>query len=225
MNLDHYHLGPAFQNEAGEWPCGHFIGSGLPMKFTDEQGHILNIYQQLTQLADEHLLAMPWVTGEVPRLTAEEAVEVSRTLLRRSLDGAYGAITAQFHVDPFVLGGQVASDEAHWLEGTLDYAVAQDIPIWSALEWLRFIEVRHDANLVDVQWHPASHRLSFDLAAQAASDLALAVMVPLRHRDARLAQVEVDGVPVEHRTRELGSVNYGWVSTSAGFHRVVATFE
>jgi hypothetical protein len=225
LNLDYYHLGPTFRSEAGEWPCGYFTGSGLPMKFIDEQGRVLNIYQQLTQLADEHLLVMPWVTGEVAGLVAKEAVEVSRTLLRRSLDGAYGAITAQFHVDPFVLGGQAASEEAHWLEGTLDYAAAQGIPIWSAVEWLRFIDVRHDANLVDVQWHPASHRLSFDLAAQAASDLALAVMVPLRHRDARLAQVEVDGVPVEHRTRELGSVNYGWVSTSAGFHRVVATFE
>jgi hypothetical protein len=225
LNLDHYHLGPAFRNEAGEWPCGYFTGSGMTMKFIDEQGHVLNIYQQLTQLADEHLLAMPWVTGEVSRLTAEEAIEVSRALLRRSLDGAYGAITAQFHVDPFVFGGQVASEEAHWLEGTLDYAAAQGIPIWSALEWLRFIEVRHDANLVDIQWHSASHRLSFDLVAQSAPDLALTVMVPQHHGNAGLAQVEVDGVPVEHRVRELGSGKYGWVSTPAGFHQVVATFE
>jgi hypothetical protein len=224
LNLDHYHLGPAFRNEAGEWPYGFLTGSGLPMKFIDEQGRILNIYQQLTQLADEHLLAMPWVAGEVPRLTAEEAVEVSRKLLRRSLDGAYSAITAQFHVDPFVLGGQVASEEAHWVEGTLDYAATQGIPIWSALEWLRFIEVRHDANLENVLWHPTSHRLSFDLVARVAPDLALTVMIPLRHGNAGLIQVEVDGVPVEHRLRELGSVNYAWVSASAGSHQVVATF-
>jgi hypothetical protein len=224
LNVDHYHLGPTFRNGAGEWPSGHFTGSGLPMKFVDERGRILNIYQQPTQLVDEHLLVMPWVAGEVAGLAAEGAVEVSQTLLRGSLDGAYGAITAQFHVDPFDLGGQAGSEEARWLEGTLDYAAAHGIPIWSALEWLRFIEVRHDANLMDVQWHSASRRLSFDLVAQALSGPELSVMIPLQHAEARLVQVEVDGVPVEHRTRELGSVSYGWVSASAGFHRVVATF-
>jgi hypothetical protein len=224
LNVDHYHLGPAFRNGAGEWSYGYFTGSGLPTKFVDEQGRILNIYQQPTQLTDEHLLIMPWVTGEVPGLAAEEAVEVSRTLLRRSLDGAYGAITAQFHVDPFALGGQVASEEARWLEGTLDYATAQGIPIWSALEWLRFIELRHDVNLMNVQWHSGSRRLSFDLVAQAVPGIELSVMIPLQHAGARVVQIEVDGVPVEHHTRELGSVSYGWVSTPAGFHQVVATY-
>jgi hypothetical protein len=223
LNVDHYHLGTAFRNGTGEWPYGYFTGSGLPMKFVDEQGRTLNIYQQPTQLTDEHLLVMPWVTGEVAGLAAEEAVEVSQTLLRRSLDGAYGAITAQFHVDPFALGGQVAGEEAHWLEGTLDYAAAQGIPIWSALEWLRFTEVRHDANLMNVQWHPASGRLSFDLVAQAVPGIELSVMVPLQHAEARLVQIEVDGVPVEHHTRELGGVSYGWVSVSAGSHQVMAT--
>lgn len=224
LNLDYYHIGPAFRNEAGEWPCGYFTGSGLPMKFIDEQGRILNIYQQPTQLADEHLLAMPWVAGEVAGLTAEEAVEVSRTVLRRSLDGAYGAITAQFHVDPFALGGQAAGEEAHWLEGTLDYAAAQGIPVWSALEWLRFTEVRHDANLVDVQWHPASHRLSFDLVAQAVPGIELSVMIPLRHAGAKLATVEVDGRPVNYRERRVSGVGFGWVVVKADSHQIVATY-
>jgi hypothetical protein len=223
LNLDPYHLGPFFRNGAGEWAYGYFTGSSLPMRFVDEQGQILNIYQQPTLLADEHLLSLPWVKGEVPGLVAEEAVEVSRTLLRRSLDGAYSAITTQFHVDPFAIGGQAYTDEARWLEGTLDYAAAQGIPIWSALEWLRFTEVRHDANLVDVQWHPASRRLSFGLVAQAVPGIELSVMVPLRHAETRLVQIEVDGVPVEHHTRELGNLSYGWVSLSAGFHHVVAT--
>jgi hypothetical protein len=224
LNLDPYHLGPFFRNQAGEWAYGYFTGSGLPMKFVDEQGRILNIYQQPTQLTDEHLLVMPWVTGEVPGLTAGEAVEISRTLLRRSLDGAYGAITAQFHVDPFALGGQVASEEAHWLEGTLDYAVAQGIPIWSAAQWLRFTGARHDVNLMGVEWHSASRRLSFDLVAQAVPGVELGVMIPLQHTGARMVQIEVDGVPVEYHTRELGSASYGWVSTPAGFHQVVATY-
>jgi hypothetical protein len=144
--------------------------------------------------------------------------------LRRSLDGAYGAITAQFHVDPFALGGQTAADEARWLEGTLDYAASQGIPILSALEWLHFTEVRHDASLESIQWQPTEQRLSFDLVAHDDRDVALAAMVPLLHGEAELAEIELDGVAVEHSVRRVGGVDYGWVSVPAGFHQVVATY-
>lgn len=221
MNLDYYHWGPAFRNEAGEWVDGHFTGSGLPMKFVDEQGRILNIYQQLTQLADEHLLAA--LDGPA-KLSAEAAVEVSQTLLRRSLVGDYCAIATNFHVDPFAIGGLPAAEAARWLEGTLDYTVAQGIPIWSAQEWLQFTEIRHDANMEQVQWHSAAQRLSFQLAALAIPDVELTVMVPLWHGEVRLAQVEVDGQPVEHRERQVGGVTYGWVSVGAGPHRIIATY-
>lgn len=222
LNLDYYHWGPAFCKETGEWVHGHLTGSGLPMKFVDQQGRILNIYQQLTQLADEHLLN---AASGPAKLSAEAAVEVSQTLLRHSLDGAYSAIVTNFHVDPFATVEKPATEVAHWLEGTLDYAAAQGVPIWSAAEWLHFTEVRHDADLEEVQWHPAARRLSFQLAAQAAPDVELTVMVPLWHGEDRLAQVEVDGQPIKHGERKVGGVSYGWVSIGAGSHQVVATYS
>jgi len=224
MNLDYYHVGPAFQSEAGEWVYGHFTGSGLPMRFVDERGRILNIYQQLTQLVDEHLLAMPWISHGVPGLAPNDAVEVSRTLLRRSLDGAYSAIVAQFHVDPFAIGGQPAAEATRWLEGTLDYAAEQGIPIWSAEEWLHFTEVRHDAELEEVQWHPEAQRLSFRLKARPAPHVELTVMLPLWHEGAKLAQAEVNRQPVQHGQRMVGGVSYGWISVPAGSYQVVATY-
>jgi hypothetical protein len=221
LNLDYYHWGPAFCKETGEWVHGHLTGSGLPMKFIDEQGRILNIYQQLTQLADEHLLD---AANGPAKLNAEAAVEVSRTLLRHSLAGAYSAIAGNFHADPFATVGKLAIEAAHWLEGTLDYAAAQGIPIWSAAEWLHFTEVRHDATLDEVQWHPTSQRLSFRVTTRAAPDVELTVMIPLEHREARLVRVEVDGQSVTHRERKVGGVSYSWVSVKADSHQVVATY-
>ena len=58
MNLGFYHVGPSLQKKSGEWVYGHLTGSGRPMRFIDAQGRILNIYQQLTQLTDEHLIPM-----------------------------------------------------------------------------------------------------------------------------------------------------------------------
>jgi hypothetical protein len=142
LHLDYYHWGPALQKETGEWAYGHFTGSGPPMKFVDEQGRILNIYQQLTQLADDHLLDVLYGSetwGGPVRLSAEAALQVSQTLLRRSLiDGC--AIAANFHSNLFYVH-PIAVDEpsytiraAQWLEGTLDYASGQGIPILSAAE-------------------------------------------------------------------------------------------
>lgn len=218
MNLDYYHVGPAFRKANGEWAYGHFTGSGLPMKFVDEQGRILNIYQQLTQLADDHLLNLHW--GSQAGLSAPEAIEVSQKLLRSSLDGYYSAVTAIFHTDPFDEGENWAAEETRWLEGTLDYAASQGIPIWSAAEWLRFTETRHDTHLTDVDWQPATRRLSFRLAAPATPEVELTVMIPLHHGEVNLDRIEVDGIAVTHSEHTVRGVGYGGVSMTADSHHV-----
>jgi hypothetical protein len=221
--MDYYHWGPAFQDEKGKWLNGHFTGSGRPMKFVDEQGRILNIYQQPTQIADDHLLDLHW--GGVARMPAEAALEVSQQLLKASAEADHSAIAANFHVDPFAVGGEWLPEARRWLEGTLDIATALDIPIWSAVDWLRFTEIRHDAGLENVQWEPGEGRLSFDLLAQDNSEVALTVMAPLHHDKADLVGLEVDGVTTGHGLRTVGGVEYGWVAVPAGFHQAVALYE
>ncbi|MFC1975641.1 hypothetical protein ACFLXQ_04525 [Chloroflexota bacterium] len=224
MNLDYYHWGPLFQREDGKWTSGYLTGSGLPMRFVDEDGRILNIYQQLTELADDHMLDISfWDTPA--KLTAEEAVEVSRTVLRNSLEGAPSAIVAQFHADPFSVGGEDAIKARHFLEGTLEAATLNDMPIWSAQEWLCFTELRHDANFEEIQWQPATQRLSFQLVAQEAPDVELTIMIPLQHNGIRLTQVEVDGQPLKYDQRTVGGVDYGWVSVSASPHKIMASYS
>lgn len=222
MNLDYYQWGPTFQLKSGIWANGHFTGSGLPMRFIDEYGRILNIYQQLTQVADDHLLNLHW--GGVAKLSAETAVEISRTLLSRSLEGDYCAIAANFHVDPYAVGGEWVTESIRWLEGTLDYAAEHSIPIWSAANWLRFTEIRHAAEIEDVQWQPNARRLSFNVAAPTAPDVALTAMVPSWHNGLKLIQLEVDGSTVGHNMRQVGGVSYAWISVPAASHQVVATY-
>jgi len=222
MNLDYYHWGPLFQNSTGKWVFGYMTGSGLPMKFVDERGQILSIYQQLTELADDHMLDLHW--GGVAKLSPDDAVEVSRAVLRRSLTDAPSAIIAQFHVDPFA-AAQVFADRARrFVEGTTDAAVELGIPIWSAQEWLNFTEVRHDANFEEVQWQSQGNRLSFRLVSQASSAVQLTVMVPISHGNAHLVQIEVDGSPIAHAERKVGGVSHGWVSIGAGTHRFAVTY-
>jgi hypothetical protein len=222
LNLDYYHIGPAFRQGNGEWAYGYFTGSGLPMRFVDEGGRILGIYQQLTQLADEHLLEVPW--GGQVKLEPEAAVEVSQMLLRRSVARYPSAIVAQFHVDPYAVGGRYADLAGRWLAGTLDAAVERGIPIWSAEEWLAFVRARQDAALKDVAWDAAGRRLSFQWTAPDDLDAQLTVMVPLRHADMRLAEVELDGQVTVYHPRTLSGVEYACVSAQGGSHRALVRY-
>ncbi|MBN1312197.1 MAG: hypothetical protein JXB30_12325, partial [Anaerolineae bacterium] len=223
MNLDYYHWGAAFQYAEGKWANGHFTGSGRPLRFVDEQGNILNIYQQLTQLTDEQLIDLPW--GEGAKMGAEKALEVTQAMLARSVAGNYCAIATNFHVDPFAFGGEWVAEAARLLEGTLDYAAAQNIPILTAVKWLDFTETRDGANLENVQWYASGQRVSFELRTTRDQDAALTVMIPQRHKEIELVQIEIDGVAVEHRRRNVGGMEYGWVVVPAGSHQIVATFS
>jgi hypothetical protein len=223
MNLDYYHHGPAFRTPAGEWVFGHFTGSGLPLKFIDEQGRVLNIYQQLTQLVDEHLIKVPW-GGGWPEISPDEAVAVSRRLIDQGQAGGYSALAAQFHLDPFLLGGQFAADATRWLEGTLDAAAERGLPIWSAQDWLHFTELRHDAGLEAVRWEAAARELSFRLEAPAAAGVELAVMVPREHGALRLDTLAVDGKAVTSAERVVGGLTYAWAPVAAGPHQVTARY-
>lgn len=222
MNLDYYHWGPALCKKTGECAYGYLTGSGLPMRFVDQEGRILNIYQQLTQLADEHLLA---TFGGPAELSAEEAIRVSQTLLRRSLERYPSVLVAQFHVDPFAAGGEYASEAEQWLRGTLDDVRAHGLPIWSSQEWLQFTEARHSARLEEIQWSPEAQRLSFQVVARTNPNAELTVMVPLWHDGARLVQIEVDGQSVQYSERRVGGVLYGWVSVQMGSHQITAVYR
>jgi hypothetical protein len=227
MNFDFYHVGPSLQKNNGEWVNGHLTGSGRPMKFVDEKGRIIDLYQQLTQIADEHLIPMNvpgW--GGWPQLTADEAVDVSKDLLDRSVKhGDYCAICGQFHVDPFQLGGVPAEKGRIFLEGTLDYAKELGVPILSAEEWLAFTDLRHESNFVDIYWDSGASTLTFSLLPFNQPDSTLTVLLPVHHGRTTISTVSVDGVntPISARFH-LGGMEYALAIVSAQKHSIMATY-
>lgn len=228
MNFDYYHVGPSMQNKNGEWPNGHLTGSGRPMKFIDDQGRILDIYQQLTQVADEHLIPMDvpgW--GGWPGFSAQQAVEVSKYLLDRSVkDGDYCAICGQFHVDPFQLGGDPAEKGGVFLEGTLDYAKELGVPIISGEEWLAFTDLRHDANFADVTWDSNASTLTFKLLPPNQPASTLTVLLPILHAAKSFTSLSVDGVTTSANTRlDLGGAEYALVIVSVQEHLFQAVYS
>ena len=65
---------------------GFMTGSGIPMRFTDTDGTLIDVFQATTQMTDESEQSYPFTPN---------------TLLDRALgpEGYYGAFTANLHTD------------------------------------------------------------------------------------------------------------------------------
>ncbi|MER3399644.1 MAG: hypothetical protein C4313_00675 [Thermoflexus sp.] len=214
MNLDFYHIGPTFRKADGEWAFGYFTGSGLPMRFVDAQGRVLDIFQQLTNVVDEHLIG--WTIPEAPRLPIPEAVAIVRRLLADSRAGVWGAVGLQAHVDPFAIGGEPAARQAAWLEGILDAAVEHGIPIWSAERWLAFLEAREALRLEPIRWDPVGKRLSIGIRADRPPPASVWIGIPAEIPGGRLVQMAVDRLPVIWREWTWRGDPYAWVPFPGG---------
>lgn len=226
MNLDYYHYGPAFQRSDGSWSSGYFTGSGLPMRFADDDGRVLQIYQQATQLVDEHLMQMPWGLGG-SNGSAADAVAVAADLLGRAVDGWPSAVAAQFHVDPFVLGSELRDRSAEWIEGTLRFCNENSIPIVTADSLCAFAKVRDSALFSDVQWDADAGVLSFQTSYRSifsGTVASLGILLPMRFGGRTLEDVEWDGNTLEIQQRTLAGMDYGVVTLAARGGRVEAAY-
>ncbi|HXF70772.1 MAG TPA: twin-arginine translocation signal domain-containing protein [Thermoflexus sp.] len=223
MNLDYYLIGPAFRKPNGEWVFGYFTGSGLPMRFVDENGRVLNIYQQSTILVDEQLIGWTWEGA--PQFPPEQAVEISRALLQGVAQGAWGAIALQAHVDPFAIGGEPAAAQATWLEGVLDAAREYGLGIESAERWLQFVEARSQATFEGLRWDPAAQQLHFRIVPGVPLVSQWEVGLPREFKGLRLERIEVDGRTTPHQERPIRGLAYAWVripirpASIQGFYR------
>ncbi len=227
LNLDYYHWGPLFQRPDQSWAWGYLTGSGLPMRFINEQGRVLKIYQLLTELADDHMLELRWgneVRG-IANLPAAEAVAVSRALIGAAAARYPSALVGQFHVDPFLTELLYRQRAETFLEGTLAAAVEHNLPIWSAERFLYFSEARAAAGLDQVTWDAASRRLGFTTRFGRDSGEPLELLIPLTHQGFRLVTITADGARAPYAERRVGGVAYAGVAVPTRAMRFVVEYQ
>jgi hypothetical protein len=223
MNLDYYHIGSAVRRPDGEWVSGYLTGSGLPMRFVDLDGTLINVYQQHTHLVDEHFMNV-FETGKDMGLDGAAASAQSVALLSSSLRGAPAAIGMQCHVDPFLLGGERATEVGRWLDGTLAFAAENRIPILSAERWLQFTEARAASRMAGLTWRPEAQRLDLDISIPGDLQGDLQLMLPIVSQGRVLRGIEVDGQPATIVDRAVSGLRYGVVSVPTGAHRITAIY-
>lgn len=224
MNLDYYHWGPLLRDPHGEWLFGYFTGSGLPMRFVDEEGRILEIFQTLTNLADDHMLSLHW--GGVAELPPDKAVEVSQSLLQAARTNYPSAIITQFHVDPFEVGGEFVKRSTQFIDGILGYAAEHAMPILSAEDWLHFTRFRREIDLLTTRWVEQDCRLVIDLSVpESESPHDASLMIPAQRGGYELRETLLDDMPTAFTHRRLGNTQYGCIPIKTGNRNVIANFS
>jgi hypothetical protein len=196
-NLYHYDQGSSHGHYLGE--IGNFTGSGLPMKFVDKSGQIIDIYQSVTQLPDEQWLE-------------EKFYGCFKTLLDRSLDAeAYTFVNVNFHTDRWQVWSRKPGLDM------LDYANRRGVPVWTAEHALDFIKAREAASFRDIHW--SEHKLSFTFEVPIGGQ-DLTFMLPHIHNGLTISRVEADGIRQTCRRMTIKGRSYSLVKTGAGgtFH-------
>lgn len=158
LNYAHYDNGAKQGHFLGE--PGNFTGSGLPMRFADIQGNVLDIFQVLTNVYDQQY---------TENKDSEGFYECFKIIADRSLiQEVYSVIAIKSH-----------NDEWHFSKESvmkmLEYAQKKGIPVWTAKRLLEFIQVKDIARFEEIEW--TGECLSFKLVCPLGSE-SLTIMIP-----------------------------------------------
>ncbi|MBC7947533.1 MAG: DUF4082 domain-containing protein [Chitinophagaceae bacterium] len=188
MRLDvNYYYWPAswVQNRPGV-----FTGSGMPMRFADLDGSIINTYQAATQITDESGLGVGTFTD---------------ALLNKAIgpEGYYGVFTANMHTD--------TGANHHGSAAVINSALARDIPVISAKQMLTWLDGRNNSSFGPILWNGSI--LSFSITA-ASGSANLSGMLPAYVADDTISQIMRNGVIIPFTISTIKGMDYAFFDAS-----------
>ena len=177
---------------------GYFTGSGMPMRFADLDGSLIDVYQAATQMPDESGL---------------DYAQNIDTLLDNALgaSGYYGVVTTNMHTDNPGNPGQRA---------VVGAAKAKGVPVVSARQMLTWLDGRNASSFPDLSWNAGT--LTFSIARGAGST-GLQAMLPILGPTGGLQTLSRGGTAVSFTTQTIKGIEYAVFAADAGDY--TATFD
>jgi len=193
LDTSYYYWPPAWVNDQP----GMFTGSGMPMRFTDRNGNLINVYQAATQMTDESGQSYPFNTD---------------TLLNNALGatGYYGAFVVNAHNDQGSYPG-IGPD-------VISSAQNHGVPIISAQQLLTWVDGRNASSFGSITW--SGNTLTFNIT-QAAGARNLQAMLPTTGPTGTLSSITLGGNPVTFITQIIKGVSYAMFAATSGTYQAV----
>lgn len=189
------------------WPAswiqnrpGMFTGSGMPMRFADKDGSLIDNYQLTTQMTDE---------------SGIDITNFCNRVLDKALgaEGYYGVFCANMHTDTAIHKGSNA---------IIASATARQVPVISAKQLLTWLDARNNSFFSNIQW--SNNRLSFAIMARQ-SARNLRAMLPLYSEGGKLKSIALNGKPVAFVVQTIKGMQYAFFTAVPGNHHYTADYN
>jgi hypothetical protein len=177
---------------------GMFTGSGMPMRFADVDGSMIDVYQAATQMSDESEIDIP-------------------AHIKALLDGAlgapgyYGVFTANMHTDFSPHAGA---------DAIVAEAKRRGVPVISARQLLAWLDGRNGASFRGLAF--SGNTLRFSIAPGGAGARGLQAMLPVAGPTGGLRRLTRGGADVTTAGRTVKGIEYAAFDAGAGDYE--ATF-
>ena len=193
LDTSYYYWPPTWVNDRP----GMFTGSGIPMRFTDRNGNLIDVYQATTQMTDE--------SGQSYPLN-------SNTLLDNALgaNGFYGAFVVNAHNDQGSYPGIAPY--------VISSAQSRGVPIISSLQLLTWLDGRNSSSFGAITW--SGNTLSFNIT-QAAGARNLRALLPAKGPNGTLNSITRSGSPVAFATQTIKGIPYATFAAVTGSYQAV----
>ena len=187
LNTTYYYWPGAWINDKP----GMFTGSGLPMRFADLNGNLIDSYQVTTQITDESGIN---VANHIALLLNNATNAL----------GYYGVFCANMHTDADVSDGS---------EAIIAAAKAKQIPVVSANQMLTWLDGRNNSSFNSMSW--ADKKLSFKITTALGSRNMLA-MLPVNVSNGNLNTITYNGSQITFTTEAIKGIQYAFFDATKG---------
>jgi len=166
---------------------GMFTGSGMPMRFANMTGSIIDCYQGPTVITDE---------------SGQTISTHINSLLDKALgaEGYYGAFVMNMHTDTADHTGS---------NTIISAALSRNVPVISAKQMLEWLDTRNGTVFGPMTWN--NNELSFSITTSAHN---LQAMVPVKAATGTLIQVTENGTPIAYTVQTIKGIDYGFFNAS-----------
>ena len=173
---------------------GFFTGSGMPMRFTDINGNLIDTYQATTQMTDE--------SGQTFPATIDALLDGAT-----GPTGYYGAFVANMHTDVPSSSGS---------DAIIGSAVAHSIPVISSRQLLTWLDGRNGSTFSSFSWN--GNMLSFSISV-ASGATGLVAMVPVANGQT-VSGITSNGSSISYTTVTIKGIRYARFLAATGTYQV-----
>ena len=199
-NLYGIRLDTTYYYFPGSWVNGQdgfFTGSGMPMRFAELDGSLVDVYQAATQMTDESNQSYP---------------ATSNFLLDRAIgsEGYYGVFTTNMHTDRAV-------DNA---VAIVQSAQTRGVPVVTARQMLEWLDGRNTSSFDSLTWDGST--LSFSISAGSGVNNLMG-MIPTQTAGGTITSINFNGAPLSFNTEVIKGVEYAIFPAVSGIYQASTT--